>query len=147
MPLLCFFIAAWWPLSYLPPLVFFCPPLPLLPLAELHISSISAHPSINLAPPLPLLSAHFFFSPTANPLLMSPLSSPPFWALPSPSLLLPFLQHLLVCVCHRWPFVATCQVLLSVSHRDPKSLTHTHTDRLVIGGCLPPTESEKSTQI
>ena len=71
---------------------------------------ISAHLSINQSGTS--LSTHKKLSP--KPILFLPPPSPPV------------LQHLLVCVCHCWPLAATCQVLLSVSHRDPKSLTLTH---------------------
>lgn len=50
---------------------------PLLPLSVLHISSISAHPSINPAPPLPLLSSHNSSHCQSSSLC---LSSPPVWA-------------------------------------------------------------------
>lgn len=115
-------IATRWPVSHLPPPYTSLPSSPSLcfPLRLLYLRSFICQSSTSLA--TPVLLPFFFLKPILLiffPLLF-PSSAPSHY---------PFLQHLLVCVRHCWPVFATCLVLVSVSHRDPKSLPLTHKHR------------------
>ena len=144
------FIAAQWPF---PPLPLPCPPLP------------PSSPSSLPCPPFffSSLSSTSYFCPfihqssTSHPptIFLSTTNLPPlFYTCPYSSLLCP-LSALFSNICWSAPLadgslLPRAKSSSRGSQKDPKSLkctnTHTHTDRMVIGGCLPPTVSEKSTQ-
>lgn len=105
------FIVDLWPLSHLPPLFIVSDTISLPPalllssrLTGLHVFSISAHPSISPAPPLPLLSTHNFSrcqsSSSCLPFRLSPRLLHPSSPRPFPTTSVGLRLSLLTSRCH-----------------------------------------------